>query len=186
MLTFLLNFIPNIGSMVAIVMPIPIILVDPSLSVTAKTFAVLIPTLVQGFVGNVLEPVLFGSTLNLSPISILIALVLFSAMWGLSGAILAVPLLAITRILLHRTDHPLAKRVVSIIRDTPMDELVALQKKREAMFRPMRRGVQRLVEKQHSASRLSLATSRQESKQRISCCWVEYKSDPNSTSLSSM
>ena len=36
-------------------------------------------------------------------------------------------MLAVTRIILHRTDHPLAKRAVSIIRDTPKDELVALQ-----------------------------------------------------------
>ena len=55
------------------------------------------------------------------------AAIFFSAMLGLSGAIVAVPLLAVTRIILHRTDHPLAKRAVSIIRDTPKDELVALQ-----------------------------------------------------------
>ena len=52
MLTFLLNFIPNIGSMIAIVMPIPIILVDDTLSTTAKLIAIVIPTMVQGFVGT--------------------------------------------------------------------------------------------------------------------------------------
>ena len=51
-LTFLLNFIPNIGSMIAIVMPIPIILVDDTLSTTAKLIAIVIPTMVQGFVGT--------------------------------------------------------------------------------------------------------------------------------------
>ncbi len=155
------------------------------LTTTTKVLAIMIPTIVQGFVGNVLEPVLFGSTLNLSPISILLALVLYSAMWGLPGAILAVPLLAVMRILLHRTDHPLAKRVLSIIRDTPMDELVALQKKREAMFRPMRRGVEQLAEKRRvqelrRTSMLSRSTTRRVA-QHVSCCWVAYKTDADST-----
>ena len=71
-----------------------------------KIFAVAIPTLAQGMVGNVIEPVIFGSTLNLSPISILLALVFFGAMWGLSGAIVSVPLLVRTQ---HTHAHGAAR-----------------------------------------------------------------------------
>lgn len=160
-------------------LPIPIILVDDGLTATTKIVAIVIPTIVQGLVGNGLEPMLFGASLNLSPISILIALVMYSAMWGLPGAILAVPLLAITRIVLHRTDHPVAKRALTIIRDKPMDEKVALQKKREAMFRPMRRAVETLADKRKhdlrpTKSRLS-KTKTNHITQNVSCCWVEYK-----------
>jgi predicted PurR-regulated permease PerM len=42
--------------------------------------------------------VIFGATLNLTPISVLGALVLFMAMWGICGGILSVQLLAIIRI----------------------------------------------------------------------------------------
>jgi hypothetical protein len=70
-LTFLLNFIPNIGSFVALFLPIPIILLDDGLSTAAKLVAVIIPGFVQLLMGNVVEPVIFGATLNLTAISIL-------------------------------------------------------------------------------------------------------------------
>jgi predicted PurR-regulated permease PerM len=38
-----------------------------------------------GAVGNALEPILFGKSLNMTPLSILAALVIWSALWGLMG-----------------------------------------------------------------------------------------------------
>ena len=54
----------------------------------------------QIFVGNFLEPYLMGNSLNLSPFVILVSLVVWSAMWGLPGAILSVPITAILVIVL--------------------------------------------------------------------------------------
>ena len=57
-------------------------------------------------------------------------------MWGLPGAVLSVPLLAIGRVVLQRTDHPLAKRLLHIIRETAKDELLEMLRKREGFWKP--------------------------------------------------
>ena len=99
---------------------------------------------------------------------------------------------AVLRISLDRMDHPLAKRVVSIIRDQPKDELVALQKKREAMFAPMRHGVKQLAEQQKQREQREKDLPRQttaggtEVQKNVSCCWVEYRAAPSGGSTSSV
>jgi len=50
--------------------------------------------------GNFVEPWLMGNSLNLSPFVILVSLVVWSSIWGLAGAILAVPISAILVIVL--------------------------------------------------------------------------------------
>lgn len=119
LLSFMLNFIPNVGSAIAIVLPLPIIILAPpsQMSELQKTIAILGPTAVQGYVGNALEPTLFGAALNLTAISILLGLVLFAAVWGLPGAVLSVPILGIVKIVCHHTDHPQAKMMLASVRE---------------------------------------------------------------------
>ena len=80
-LAFLLNYIPNFGSLIAMMLPIPIILVDENLNFNTKVIAAVVPALVQGYIGNVLEPAVFGSSLNMTPLSILMALVVWMSLW---------------------------------------------------------------------------------------------------------
>ena len=119
LLSFLLNFIPNVGSAMAIVLPLPIILLAPVevMTGTDKAIAILGPTTVQAIVGNALEPALFGAALNLTALSILLALVIFAAVWGLPGAVLSVPFLGIMKVVAHHTDHPQAKALLMMIRE---------------------------------------------------------------------
>ena len=127
LLSFLLNFIPNVGSMIAMVLPLPIVIVDDNLSTFQKVGAFAGPGAVQGYVGNALEPMLFGKSLNMTPLSILAALVIWGSLWGLLGAILSVPLLGIQKILLQRTNHPIAKYCVMLIREDPTIDEAAEQ-----------------------------------------------------------
>jgi len=53
---------------------------------------------VQFVIGNFLDPYVMGSSLNLSPFAILISLALWSELWGIPGAFLAVPITAIVTI----------------------------------------------------------------------------------------
>ena len=127
LLSFALNFIPNVGSMIAMFLPLPIVIVDKNLEMWQKIGAFVGPAIVQGYVGNALEPMVFGKSLNMTPLSILMALVLWSALWGLMGAILSVPLLGIQKICLTHANHPMAKYFLSLIREDPtVDENGAL------------------------------------------------------------
>jgi predicted PurR-regulated permease PerM len=51
----------------------------------------------------VLEPTVFGASLNMTPLSILAALVMWGSVWGLPGAVLSVPMLGIQKISMNYT-----------------------------------------------------------------------------------
>lgn len=72
--------------MIAMCLPVPVIMVDSELSSFSKILAAALPALVQAYVGNVLEPAVFGKSLNLTALSVLVALVQWSAVWGICGA----------------------------------------------------------------------------------------------------
>jgi len=119
LLSFVLNYIPNVGSMIAMFLPMPLVIVDSSLSQTQKILAFAGPGAVQGYVGNALEPMVFGKSLNMTPLAILMALVMWSSLWGIMGAILSVPLLGIQKICFSHTNHPMAKYFIMLIREDP-------------------------------------------------------------------
>ena len=54
----------------------------------------------QFFLGNFLDPYLMANSLNLSGLAILNSLAAWSALWGIPGAFLAVPITAIVTIVL--------------------------------------------------------------------------------------
>jgi AI-2 transport protein TqsA len=90
-LAFMLNFIPTIGSIVGVVLPSVVSLVQFE-SITPFLVIVIGCGLVQFIVGNILEPAITGRTLNLSPLMVVVALTFWSALWGVAGALLSVPI----------------------------------------------------------------------------------------------
>ncbi len=90
-LTFALNFIPSIGSIIAVFLPALVALVQFD-TITPFLVVVLGCGLVQFFIGNVVEPALTGRKLNLSPMMVILALTVWSALWGIPGAFLSVPI----------------------------------------------------------------------------------------------
>jgi len=98
MLAFLLNFIPNIGSIIATLLPLPVAIVQFESPLTI-TLAVLLPGAVQMTVGNVIEPKMLGKGLNLHAVTVLLALSFWGLIWGVVGMFLAAPLTAILRII---------------------------------------------------------------------------------------
>jgi AI-2 transport protein TqsA len=99
---FLLNFIPNIGPAFATLLPLPIVLMDPSISATASVLAIALPGTMHFMVGNVLEPKIMGESLDLDPIVVLVTLIFWGMIWGFVGLLLATPITAIVKILLER------------------------------------------------------------------------------------
>ncbi len=87
----LLNYIPYVGSFVGVVLPVVLSLAQfGSLATTALLGGLLLS--VQMIVDNVIEPNAMGKQLDLSPFVVLVSLAVWSALWGLPGAILAIPL----------------------------------------------------------------------------------------------
>ena len=64
--------------------------------------AILLPTIIQIMIGSVLEPKIMGNTLGLHPVVILMALILGRPL-GFSGMLLAVPMTAVTKIILSES-----------------------------------------------------------------------------------
>ncbi len=102
MLTFLLNFIPAVGSVVAVLLPIPVALLQFGVPKTAIFIGLL--TLVQQLIGNVIEPRIMGHDLDLHPVTILTALVLWGILLGPIGMLLSVPLTVCVKQFCERYD----------------------------------------------------------------------------------
>ncbi|HRY07422.1 MAG TPA: AI-2E family transporter [Hyphomicrobiaceae bacterium] len=96
-LIFVLNFIPNIGSILAVTFPALIALVQFD-SLSPFVTLVLGLTAIQFAVGNILEPILMGSTLNMSPFAIILGLAFWGTIWGIVGMFLSVPILVLVTI----------------------------------------------------------------------------------------
>lgn len=114
-LSFVLNFIPNVGPLVATLLPLPILILDPELSLLTSILGLALPTVIHAIVGNVLEPKLFGNSLELHPITVLLSLAFWFALWGVPGAILSVPITAVFRIILTHVKHPYAKVILAML-----------------------------------------------------------------------
>lgn len=102
LLAFLLNFIPNVGPLIACALPVPLILLDPNLSIFGMVTVLVLASLVQFVSGNIVEPKIMGDSFELHPIAILLTLMLWGIIWGLPGMFLATPLTAAAKILLEK------------------------------------------------------------------------------------
>jgi AI-2 transport protein TqsA len=102
---FLLNFIPSIGSIIATLLPLPVVLVSPELSATAAVLAIAVPGAIQLVIGSFVDPRIMGEALDLHPVVILIALIFWGMLWGIAGALLAVPITAVIKIALEKSEQ---------------------------------------------------------------------------------
>jgi predicted PurR-regulated permease PerM len=96
-LTAFLNFVPYVGSVLGVLLPALMAVVQFQELGVILTL-VLALTAVQFVIGNFLDPYVMGNSLNLSPFAILISLAVWSELWGIPGAFLAVPITAIVTI----------------------------------------------------------------------------------------
>ncbi|MFP6665222.1 MAG: AI-2E family transporter [Deltaproteobacteria bacterium] len=99
---FLLNFIPTIGSVVSTFLPLPILLLNPEIGLGVGAAAILIPGSIHFGIGNVVEPLVMGDSLELHPVAILVALMIWGVLWGVVGMLLATPITSVMRILFAR------------------------------------------------------------------------------------
>ena len=92
MLFFVLNYIPTIGSIVAAVPPALVALAGLGPGRALVVIAGLL--VIEQFMGNFVDPRWVGRRLSLSPLVVLVAVVFWGWVWGVAGALLAVPMTA--------------------------------------------------------------------------------------------
>jgi AI-2 transport protein TqsA len=98
-LIFLLNYIPTIGSLLGVVFPSLLAIIQ---------FGDVVPVLVviaglgicQIVIGNVIEPKLMGKSLNVSSLVVIVSLAVWGSIWGVTGMFLCVPITVILMIVL--------------------------------------------------------------------------------------
>ena len=102
-LIFAMNYIPNIGSIVAVMIALLAYLFQNGITWNILWLGIIL-TIIQIIFGNIIEPKVAGQKLKLSPILILISLFLWFWIWGVIGMILAIPLTSILKIILEHID----------------------------------------------------------------------------------
>lgn len=111
LLSFVLNFIPNIGSIAATILPTLI-----ALAQFDSWYMVLVVLMSVGFIqfliGNIIDPMLMGRALHLSSFAIILSLTFWGAIWGIIGMFLAVPIMVMVMIV---CSHVPALRPVAIL-----------------------------------------------------------------------
>lgn len=108
-LTFALNFIPSIGSIIATVIAgLAVYVLTQDAADATGVFAVC--GALQFVIGNVIDPMLMGRALRLSSFGIIISLAFWGAVWGLPGMFLAVPIMVALMIICAQSEtlRPLA------------------------------------------------------------------------------
>ncbi len=101
---FLLNFIPSIGPLIATLLPLPVVLVNQDSTLTI-VLAIAVPGVIQFLIGNAIEPRIMGGSMDLHPVTILLALIVWGMLWGVVGMLLATPLTAVMKILFERIEQ---------------------------------------------------------------------------------
>jgi predicted PurR-regulated permease PerM len=111
-LTFLLNFVPMIGSAIATIPPVLVALVDCYPDFWPAVVVLILLLIIQQIMGSFIEPKLMGESLNLSPVVILLSLVFWGWLWGIVGALLSIPIAAAIKIMCENVE---ALRPISVL-----------------------------------------------------------------------
>lgn len=116
-LAFVLNYIPYLGSIIAIIPPIVLGIIAFD-SVTQVVFLFVCLEGIQLVMGNVVEPRLMGETFSLNTVSVLFGFVFWAFLWGTAGMLLAVILTFLFKVVLEHVSG--AKVVVRLMEKKPL------------------------------------------------------------------
>lgn len=125
---FFMNYIPNIGSVVAAIPPIVLATVEHGVFVGAVDAAFFVA--INCVIGYGIEPRLLGNGLDLSPLIVLIALILFGWLLGPIGMFLSPPLAVVMKIIFQ--SFPETRWIAVLMANRPPKEYVADEENAEA------------------------------------------------------
>ena len=108
-MVFFFYYIPTVGSILAIVAPALLTLVQFD-HLTPFLIVLFVFGTIQVVTANVIEPAIMGRSLNLSPLVVIVSLVVWGTIWGVVGMFLCVPIMVVALIVLAQfeTTRPVA------------------------------------------------------------------------------
>ena len=119
-LTFVLNYIPSVGSIVATILLGLVALIqvsDPSVAL----LIFMLGGMIQFVLGSVIDPMLMGKALRVSSFGIIVSLSFWGMVWGVPGMFLAVPIMVATMIVCSHI--PSARPVAVLLSREGLPEL---------------------------------------------------------------
>lgn len=103
-LIFFMAWIPTVGPIIGLFFPLIMSLVQ--FGSFGPILVVLIGVgVTQAAIANIVEPKLMGSSLNLSPLVVIVSLVVWGTIWGVTGMFLCVPIMVILMIVFSNFRH---------------------------------------------------------------------------------
>ena len=107
-ITGLLDLIPQVGATIAAVILTAVAL---TVSTEAAIIMVVVQLIYQQIENYVVYPVVYRTAISLSGFTTIVAVLLFGALLGVVGAILAVPFAAVVKTVLHEATRPRRERM---------------------------------------------------------------------------
>lgn len=89
LVAFVLNFVPTLGSIIAVIPPSLLAFLTLNIGVSIAVFAGL--SVMQLIMGNLVDPTLQGKSLKLSPFMALVSIIFWGWVWGIPGALIGIP-----------------------------------------------------------------------------------------------
>ncbi|MEX2642392.1 MAG: AI-2E family transporter [Acetobacterales bacterium] len=99
----ILNYVPFVGGLVgvSVVTLVCLVTFETTVQIVAPPLAYLV---LNGIEGQLVTPALVARRLALNPVAVFVSLIMWSWLWGIPGALLAVPMLAAFKIACDRTE----------------------------------------------------------------------------------
>lgn len=120
-LTFFAGFVPIVGALFAGFIAVLIALVSNGFTGALLVLALIV--VVQQVEGNVLSPILQSKSMSLHPAVVLLSVTLGSTLFGITGAFLAVPVVAVLAVVLRYLDEVVEMRTRPVIGPEPHPDL---------------------------------------------------------------
>ena len=111
-MTFLLNFIPSIGSIIATGPPVLMAFIQFDTLQPVIVLLVILST-IQMVMGNLVEPIITGDRLKLNTLTVIFGLVFWGYIWGIVGMLISIPLLVLIKLIFeHFPDTQIFARIM--------------------------------------------------------------------------